>query len=443
MASKAEKPYRSVPYSQILRLLEELNSSKRGQAVFRHISETFDHLETSRLETESQYIEVLDLLFSTLAANIDNDSPLQTEIHILKSTLVPSMPSYELTHLKVKTRNLAQHINPIDVQPSSGEAVQTATHAGKVLTPTQDEHPVPNQTESTKHKTARAQYPAFNYHLNETRNSIQRIKNKLHDQLDSATGHNKDLARLLKESMEAVRLIDSKEHIDKMRLNYMRRYIQLFKEHQDLATRFDDIRTRLNDIESNSQFLDDELTRVHLLSFTDELTQLPNRRAFKQRLDDEVTRTQRYGGSLALSIIDMDEFKPINDKFGHDVGDAVLRHFANTALAVFRHHDTVARYGGEEFAILMPNTEQEGAMCALRKIQAELSNSSCKVDSNRKLENPTFSAGIALYNKGESTDSLIKRADSAMYRAKHSGKNRIEVHDDESSDISQTETSSA
>lgn len=418
-------------FRQVLRLLEDIKKSHRGEAVYQHISNTFDQLESNQLETESHYIELLDLMFCALTENIDNESSLHTDIHILKSTLVPAMPSDELTHLKIKARDLIHRLP--QVAPHQGHqenetVVATAMPAIQEASHPEEINNLPQTEQSGSNQKARAQFPAFNYHLNETRNNIQRIKNKLHNQLDSATESSNELARLLKDSMEAVRLIDSKEQIDKMRLNYMRRYIQLFKEHQDLSTRFEDIRTRLNDIESNSQYLDDELARVHLLSFTDELTQLPNRRALKQRLSDEVTRAQRYGGSLALSIIDMDEFKPINDKYGHDVGDAVLRHFADTALTVFRHHDTVARYGGEEFAILMPNTELEGAMSALKKIQAELSSSRCKITRDKIIDNPTFSAGIALYVHGESAESLIKRADTAMYRAKHSGKNRIEVH---------------
>ncbi len=408
MAPEAKEPYRSPAFSQVLRLLEELNHSSRGSAIYQHIAEIFCHLESHHLETESQYIEIIEHLCQALSETIDETSPLQTELHILKSSLVPAMPSFELAHLNSKTLTLRQKLQNAPSTDMQQEPPENSIP--------QSDSPVPNK------------HPVFNHHLNETRNNIQRIKNKLNDQIDAAAGHNNNLAKLLKDSMEAVRLMDSKEHIDSLRLTYMRRYIQLFKEHQDLSARFDDIRNRLNEIESSSQYLDEELTRVHLMSFTDELTQLPNRRALMQRLADEVVRVQRYGGSLALAIVDLDGFKPINDQYGHDAGDMVLKRFAETALSVFRHHDTVARYGGEEFAILMPNTDIEGAMCALKKIQSQLQETSCRIDCDQHINCPTFSAGIALYSNGEAPEQLIKRADTAMYRAKHSGKNRIEIH---------------
>lgn len=419
---KTGKPSRSVAFNQILRLLDELNSSSRGSAIFQHIAETFDHLDANHFESESQYTEVLELLFGALAEYVDKDSSLQTDIYILTSAFVPPLPSDELARLKLKTKTLIQQLAAIDIQEK--------TPSNHPMENTQAEHQKPQPEpfiEEAAPKQTQQERPAFNLHLSETSNNVQHVKNKLNDQLDAATRRNNELAKLLKESMEAVRQIDSQENANEIRLSYMRRYVQLFKEHQDLATHFDDIRNHLNNIEFDSQHLDDEFTRAQLLGLTDELTQLPNRRALMERLDDEVARVQRYGGSLALAIVDMDEFKPINDNFGHDVGDTVLKHFASTALSVFRHHDTVARYGGEEFAILMPNTELEGARCALKKIQTQLGSSNCHIDGDQEIKIPTFSGGIALYKNGETADSLIKRADAAMYRAKQGGKNRIEV----------------
>jgi diguanylate cyclase (GGDEF)-like protein len=145
-----------------------------------------------------------------------------------------------------------------------------------------------------------------------------------------------------------------------------------------------------------------------------------------RRLEDEIGRAQRYDTPLSLAIVDLDEFKIINDTFGHVAGDQVLQCYAEHMLSTFRHHDLVARYGGEEFAVLLPNTTLEGAQRALSKVQSRVAKNQC-IHDGRALLLPTFSAGLALYVAGEQPVRLIEKADRALYRAKHLGRNRIEL----------------
>ena len=165
---------------------------------------------------------------------------------------------------------------------------------------------------------------------------------------------------------------------------------------------------------------------MRLLSLTDELTNLPNRRAFMRRLEDEVSRVQRHGFPLSLVLIDLDYFKRINDLRGHSAGDEVLRCYAAEILSIFRHHDLVARYGGEEFAVLLPNTAQEGVLCALNKVRRRFAEV-VQMRGSEAVGLPTFSAGVAQFRTGETTGSLIERADSALYAAKRKGRNCSEV----------------
>lgn len=418
---------------RVLRLLETLNSTNSGSTIYQHIELSLQEMEAARLENEALYVDLLELLLDALTGHVGTESPLQTQIHILRASLMAPMQSHELLQIKEQSRRLLSQIlyqqdtsamarafDPL-LSPSSQPPREKAPASPWLNREIASIAPFPQ-------KAGVAQSIAADQPFQESRSNIQRIKARLNEQINLATEHNNTLARLIMESMESLQQIDSKQGLDRARSTQLRRYNQLIKEHQDLTTKFSAIQQQLEQVESESQQLDEELTRVHLLSVTDELTQLPNRRALMQRLEDEVTRVQRYGSPLALAIIDLDEFKPINDTFGHNAGDAVLRYFAETALTVFRHHDTVARYGGEEFAVLMPNTELEGALCALRKIQNETGGSLCRVENGIEISVPTFSAGVALYNPGETPEELIKRADTAMYRAKRSGRNRIEVH---------------
>ena len=201
---------------------------------------------------------------------------------------------------------------------------------------------------------------------------------------------------------------------------------KISESHTELAKKFDAAQNYLSIIESDKRKLSDELDRARMLSLTDELTSLPNRRAFIRRLDDEVSRVKRYGFPLSLVLIDIDNFKQVNDKYGHTAGDKVLRIYAEKILSIFRHHDMIARYGGEEFAVLLPNTDLDGVMRALDKVKSSVPNVQCHFNG-KSIPAPTFSAGVAAYRAPESPSQLIERADHALYRAKRLGRNRIEV----------------
>ena len=201
---------------------------------------------------------------------------------------------------------------------------------------------------------------------------------------------------------------------------------KISESHTELAKKFDAAQNYLSIIESDKRKLSDELDRARMLSLTDELTSLPNRRAFIRRLDDEVSRVKRYGFPLSLVLIDIDNFKQVNDKYGHTAGDKVLRIYAEKILSIFRHHDMIARYGGEEFAVLLPNTDLDGVMRALDKVKSSVPNVQCHFNG-KSIPAPTFSAGVAEYRAPESPSQLIERADHALYRAKRLGRNRIEV----------------
>ena len=201
---------------------------------------------------------------------------------------------------------------------------------------------------------------------------------------------------------------------------------KISESHTELAKKFDAAQNYLSKIESDKRKLSDELDRARMLSLTDELTGLPNRRAFIRRLDDEVSRVKRYGFPLSLVLIDIDHFKLVNDEFGHAAGDKVLQAYAEKILSIFRHHDMIARYGGEEFAVLLPNTNLDGVLRALDKVKANVPNVEVMA-SGVCIPAPTFSAGVTEYRAPESPSQLIERADHALYRAKRLGRNRIEV----------------
>lgn len=170
--------------------------------------------------------------------------------------------------------------------------------------------------------------------------------------------------------------------------------------------------------------LEEELRR---LAFTDVQTDLFNHRHFQTLLDEEIRRAQRYGRSLALIFLDLDDFKAYNDAFGHPAGDALLSEVSSVIRSNLRTVDMAARYGGEEFVAILPETTGEQALVLadrLRQAVEDLKASPNGVPRRRV----TVSAGVAAYPANAQTKSdLVEAADRATYEAKRSGKNRVQA----------------
>jgi diguanylate cyclase (GGDEF)-like protein len=164
---------------------------------------------------------------------------------------------------------------------------------------------------------------------------------------------------------------------------------------------------------------------VESLSYTDNLTGLVNQRYFLRRLDEEIDRARRYSRSLALIIFDLDELKGINDRYGHQAGDQVLRQMGATLGSSIRSIDVVARYGGDEFCIIMP--ESDRATCArfMHRLQQKIAGSRFRLDQIEKEVTCTVSLGGAIFpENAENAEQLIYAADMALLKAKESGRNR-------------------
>lgn len=160
---------------------------------------------------------------------------------------------------------------------------------------------------------------------------------------------------------------------------------------------------------------------LHDLARRDPLTGLANRLALNERLPEEIARSRRHDRPLGLIIADLDHFKRINDTFGHDVGDEVLKRGAGLLQENARGHDLTARIGGEEFLLLVPDTDLDGVMRLAERLRAQLA----ALDVPQIQGRLTASFGIASLCPGEDGSALLRRADQALYEAKTSGRNRV------------------
>jgi len=222
---------------------------------------------------------------------------------------------------------------------------------------------------------------------------------KLIEQARSVT----DIAPVLKEMVAATR--------------------SMAKDSQAARDELQGMKKRAEATEAEITKLHQELDRVSAQARHDPLTGALNRQGLEEAVKREVSKVKRKDTPLCMALLDIDNFKKLNDNLGHDVGDAALTHLATVTREVMRPQDTLARYGGEEFVIILPDTPLESGIEAMTRLQRELTKRFFLAGTEKVLI--TFSAGVAQLAHGETGPQAIKRADQAMYLAKRAGKNRV------------------
>ncbi|CAD5107420.1 GGDEF domain-containing protein [Zestomonas carbonaria] len=194
---------------------------------------------------------------------------------------------------------------------------------------------------------------------------------------------------------------------------------------QEVRQRMQTLVERVAAMEQEANGFRERLEQQRQKSLVDPLTGLPNRAAWNERLELEVARRQRYGGELLLAVLDVDHFKRINDGFGHQAGDKVLKLIAGELARRLRKTDFIARFGGEEFVLLLPGTPPEGGRQVLDNLRQAIE--ACPFHFKGERVTITLSSGLASFTGDDSAEDVFERADQALYRAKDEGRNRVEV----------------
>ena len=182
-------------------------------------------------------------------------------------------------------------------------------------------------------------------------------------------------------------------------------------------------RKQVQEAEDRIKQLEQELAQISEMVHEDQLTGALNRRGLDEAFEREASRADRSQSPLCVALLDIDDFKRLNDSLGHRAGDHALIHLSNVIRETLRPSDSVTRYGGEEFVLLIPDTGLEDAVKMIERLQRELTKKFFLHENERVLV--TFSAGVALRNPEESREDVLGRADKAMYQAKKAGKNRV------------------
>ena len=187
-------------------------------------------------------------------------------------------------------------------------------------------------------------------------------------------------------------------------------------------TRLNDEHARAGELTERVRLLEDEIRKLSDEASTDPLTQIANRRGMMRAFEAEQAKIQRNGTLLSIGLLDVDNFKKLNDTLGHQTGDEALKFLARRVGECLRPIDVVARYGGEEFVVMLPETDVDEAQQALTRLQRTLSAEFFTYEDKKVFI--TFSAGVTLYRPGEPIEAALDRADMALYEAKRTGKNR-------------------
>ncbi|MDD4910915.1 MAG: diguanylate cyclase [Sideroxydans sp.] len=219
----------------------------------------------------------------------------------------------------------------------------------------------------------------------------------------SSTNNLTDLSHLLDDIMQDTRVIQA----------------SALRSHEELLL----TKKQAEEAESRIKELESELMQVSELVREDQLTGALNRRGLDETMDRELKKADRNKSVLSIAMIDIDNFKKLNDSLGHQAGDRALTHLTQVIKETVRPSDSVGRYGGEEFVIVLPNTTLEAAIEVIQRLQRDLTKKFFLHNNERILV--TFSAGVALRNENEEQLDLLARADHAMYEAKLAGKNRV------------------
>ncbi len=205
-------------------------------------------------------------------------------------------------------------------------------------------------------------------------------------------------------------------------------HLRKSKERDELYYLKRAVLTMAQELETFINRLKDEKDRFEEMAYKDPLTELDNRRSFTEKAKAMMEYAKRYGEPLSVLMIDIDDFKKVNDNYGHDVGDRLLKALADVIKRSIRSSDVAARFGGEEFVVLLPKTDEEGARLVADRIREEFGKVSIDVDGEKI--RTSVSIGVASLKGEGSIEEVIKKADVALYEAKGSGKDRVVVFKD-------------
>ena len=462
-------------FTKALMMIESLNAHPGGSVLYKQIERVLGDAEQATHARESLFCQIIQNFLSSYINHLEPGSTLHLQAKLIKQQLKPPFTETELKSLQKFLDLYSLHFSRMEFLDESilrnalAPLLEFYTGQSQAMQPDQAQSQVQSQKQSemdeiipdmaekitdsnftidsdtskpnakqviedlidellpsAQKNPEQKMQSSYNKYLGQQKVRANKIQYELSQRINETISKHQNFNTMLEIILTGLKEADSIEDIHILRDSLVEDVSGLMDTQKVLVDNLEDAKNYLRMIETDSQQLSNELARVRQLSMTDELTALPNRRAFMARLEDELGRAKRYGFKLSLAMLDLDHFKAINDKYGHPAGDDVLKIYSNQVLDEFRQHDLVCRFGGEEFAVMFPNTSEKGALAALRKVKEKVATLTFK-HAGLDIPLPTFSAGLSILCLNDDSGDIIKRADQALYDAKRLGRNRIEL----------------
>ena len=259
--------------------------------------------------------------------------------------------------------------------------------------------------------------------LSEAKVTLKQMVTSLITNIEELTDTTGEYHNKLEQYSEKISSTDDIKELNQLLVLIMEETSQMQKSTLNYRNEFLTARAEVSLAQNKINQLETELLEMGEKVHEDHLTGILNRRGLDNAFERETSRSMRHQIPVCYALLDIDNFKKLNDTHGHQVGDDALVYLVESIKDTTRPEDIVSRYGGEEFVILLPNTDLEEAVHILSRIRRNLTKKFFLHENKRLLI--TFSAGIAQLQPGESQESIFKRADEALYRAKRGGKNQI------------------
>ena len=362
--------------ADLLRILRDPGADYRTiQGALGDFSHRLSLVSEEQAEIKTALLDLLHLVLENISALSLEDSWLKGQVDALLAAVKPPLDLRRLDDVKRRVRDVMARQSVAKVR-----SLEAQEEMRQMLTAFIERLSWMSESSST-----------FQSKIEDSARRIEKVKTI------------EDLAPLLQEVIQTTRTMAE----------------EASREHDQLAI----LQTKASATEAEIAKLQQDLLIASDSARHDPLTDVLNRKGLDEALMREIATMRRKETPLSVALLDIDNFKRINDSLGHESGDAALIHLVNVVRQNLRPGDTLARYGGEEFVILMPDTLLDDAIKAMQRFQRELTKNFFLAGNEKVLI--TFSAGVAQFAPDESGADAIKRADQAMYLAKRTGKNRV------------------